>query len=133
MIEIGEVMKAESLEPLECGTVLWSRSWQAVRGGLPCCERDMATGLVKLTRHARVRAQQRAVRRGALAAVLDYGTSRPAGNGSHEFFLGHREVVAARRTGVDLRRFEGTAVIATAYLKIITVYKTSRPAARREV
>jgi hypothetical protein len=73
------------------------------------------------------------VLRQALEAALDFGTPRKAGNGSLEYYLGRREVAAAWRFGLDLRRFERTAVIVSACGLVLTVYKAPRPRARREV
>jgi hypothetical protein len=87
---------------------------------------------MKLTRHGRIQSRRRALRPEGIEAAFDYGTRRPAGNGAYEYHLGRREVAAARRAGVDLRRYERTAVIATAYLTALTTYKADRPTKWRE-
>jgi hypothetical protein len=88
---------------------------------------------VDLSYHARVRAQQRSIPIEAIEIAIDFGTPRPAGNGAYEFFLGHRDVRAARRLGIDLRGYEGTTVVATAGRHVLSIYHADRPTKRREV
>ena len=66
-----------------------------------------------VTDHARCRMAQRGVRPDAVAATLRYGRCVHV-RGAWVSVIGRREVAAARRTGIDLSRFEGLHVVSAA-------------------
>ena len=84
-----------------------------------------------LAPHARRRAQQRGVQRAAIAAAQDWGMCFRMRDGRRAWFLGYRHVDRARRAGVDVRRFENTAVVIAADQTVITVIRTRDPSRLR--
>lgn len=86
----------------------------------------------QLTPHAQRRAQQRAASLDAINAAIDYGmTYRQFGR--TVYFLGRRSVVNATRQGVDLRCFEGLAVVLADDGVVITVIRTSGTRKLRQI
>jgi hypothetical protein len=77
-----------------------------------------------LTEHAAQRAQQRAACMASIEATIAYGAEyRQPGRSA--YYLGRRQVNAALRFGVDLKRFERTAVVVADDGAIITVIRAS--------
>jgi hypothetical protein len=77
--------------------------------------------------HARRRCRQRAVRREAIAAALDWGRPIHQRGGRTAWFLGRREVEHAAREGIDLSSHEGTSVVTGRDGGIITVIRCHDP------
>lgn len=76
---------------------------------------------VRLTVHARRRITQRGFSIEAIVAILDYGQSYHAGNGCTATILTKKTVRAARRRGVRVDQYQGSAVIENHEGKIVTV------------
>lgn len=76
-----------------------------------------------LTRHARVRMQQRRIGSDLLAAALDYGREIWT-NTDVVIVIGRREVARYAREGVDLTPVEGLLVVCSHEGDVITVYRT---------
>lgn len=83
---------------------------------------------VHLTRHAGLRASQRGVSIEAIDAALAWGREIHVGGGVLECRLDRRSVAQARRTGVDLKAFEGTIVIVSVRDgRVVTAYRNRHP------
>ncbi len=84
---------------------------------------DEFRGLDKiLTRHARMRMNQRGLTHRAVQAVLDHGEisySRKA----IIYSIGRKEVTSGKRFGVDLSDYEGIQVTCSRDGQILTVYR----------
>lgn len=86
---------------------------------------------LQFTRHARHRAEQRAVPGPVIGLILDYGECRDAGEGARKFALSKASLRALRRDlGVrvpgDLERFRKAYVVALQG-RIVTVAFSRRP------
>lgn len=90
------------------------------------------TDPVQTTRHARERAQQRAVPAQVIGLILEYGECRDAGEGAQKFALSKSSLRALRR---DLDSSRGrfnldrlrTAFVVAAGGRVITVAFSKRP------
>lgn len=78
--------------------------------------------LLPLTHHARVRMDGRRISPAAVEAVLAHGRGVWI-RGARVLALGHREVLAGARRGLDLRPFEGLQVVCSPEGDILTVYR----------
>jgi hypothetical protein len=77
------------------------------------------------TRHAEVRASQRAIGAGHVDLAIVHGFLICQGNGCMVFHLGRKETAAARLHGIDVpERAVGTAVVLAADGRILTVFRT---------
>ncbi|MBT9554542.1 MAG: hypothetical protein IV100_00880 [Myxococcales bacterium] len=85
---------------------------------------------ISRTRHARLRAAQRALNPAAMEAALYYGREWRQSGGTTVHYLGDRQVAAAARQGADLRAFRGVTLI-VAEDRVVTLYR-SRRAPRRQ-
>lgn len=80
--------------------------------------------MLQFTHHARVRCAQRAVPDEAVQAVLAWGLEYPRPARHAVYFLGRRQVNTAARLGVDLRRFENTAIVFSKDGVVVTAIRT---------
>ncbi len=76
------------------------------------------------SKHAKRRSQQRAINDDAVDAALAWGAVIRQPGGSRVFHLGKREVREARKAGLRLERFAGTAVVLSEDDRVITVIRT---------
>ena len=77
---------------------------------------------ISLTHHAQRRLAQRGLRAEAILAAIDHGREvRTRGAWFH--VVGHREVVRARREGVDISAHEGVHVLLGGDGSVITAYR----------
>lgn len=87
----------------------------------------------RLSKHARQRCAQRALRPRAIDTILawahEYGRGEQR---TRAFFLGRRQVARAAAAGVDLGRFVNTAVL-VAGATVVTAYRTTSTAHLRRV
>ena len=60
----------------------------------------------------------------AVQAVLDWGLAYPRPARHAVYFLGRRQVNTAARLGVDLRRFENTAIVFSQDGVVVTAIRT---------
>lgn len=78
---------------------------------------------IKFTHHAEIRKDQRAISTSKIEMVIHYGTHFYK-NGAKVYFVGKKEVEAAKRKGIDLREVENIHVITNPKTgEIITVFK----------
>lgn len=77
---------------------------------------------IPLSDHAWTRLAQRGIGRDAVRAVIDHGREVYT-RGARIFVIGHKEVAAARRRGVDVARFEGIHAVCSRDDVVITVYR----------
>ena len=82
---------------------------------------DGAAGFI-LTDHAVSRMHQRSISRDTVAAVLNYGRCFYA-RGATIYAIGHKEVAAYARHGIDLKDLAGYQVICSPDDTIITMYR----------
>lgn len=80
---------------------------------------------LQLTDHAARRCRGRGIPQAAIAAALDYGRRRRI-RGAEIYTLGWREVSECAQLGIDLSRFESTAVVCSHSGAILTVYRNRR-------
>lgn len=82
----------------------------------------MACHREKMTHHARQRAQSRAIRDEAIAAVLAWGREVYI-RGACIYVIGRHEIRQALREGIDLSDLDGVHVICANGGSILTVYR----------
>lgn len=85
----------------------------------------------QFTRHARHRAEQRAISGSVIGLILDYGECRDAGEGGRKFVLSKASLRALRRdlgnrVPSNLARFRRAYVVA-AQGRVVTVAFSRRP------
>lgn len=78
---------------------------------------------VRWTDHAALRLAQRGISGCAVEAALDWGRPQRQRGGRVVYHLGNRAVRRALRCGVDLRQFQGVAVVLSGDGFVVTVYK----------
>jgi hypothetical protein len=78
------------------------------------------------TAHGRHRAKNRAFRPETIRAILEHGRILHAGGHCTAYFLGQREVAAARRRGIRLDPFVNRAVVIAADGRVVTVAHVRR-------
>ena len=83
--------------------------------------------MLVFTRHARVRCAQRAIPHDAIEAALAWGREYAQPSRHAVYFLGRRQVDAAARMGVDVGRFENTAIVFSADGAVVTAIRTRSP------
>lgn len=81
----------------------------------------------ELTYHARLRCHTRGIDKQAVSAAVDYGTHRYS-RGADHYVIGWRDVRFWAERGVDIARFEGTAVVCAADGRVLTTYRKRRSA-----
>lgn len=84
----------------------------------------------RLTRHARERLRQRAIRLTAVEAVIDFGHQRSV-RGAEIYMIGWRDVRFYSECGLDLSRFEGIEVVCSHDGAVLTVYRNENKKALR--
>ncbi len=85
----------------------------------------------RLTRHARTRSSQRALSPIAICSALDFGREWRNCRGGTIHYIGDRDVAAAARLGIDIRRHRGVTVILSKRGDVVTLYRNRR-APRRQ-
>jgi hypothetical protein len=81
---------------------------------------------MNVTRHAKVRQDQRGISTEAVEAAVSYGRII-RGRNAEVYFLGVREVRQAHARGIDLRRAKNVQVVLSHDGAVITCYRTARP------
>lgn len=89
-------------------------------------EADTTSGL-RWSDHGSRRRQQRGVRRGHIDAALSWGRCFHQRRGRCAYYVGRREVADARAEAVDIRPFEGTALVVSSDGEVVTVIKVTNP------
>lgn len=82
---------------------------------------------IRLTHHARVRQQQRGISNDEIRTVLLWGRIYYQGLGRTAYYIGTQEVRRARLEDVELKEYEGIAVVESPDKWIITVIRCNSP------
>jgi hypothetical protein len=87
----------------------------------------MENPMLKMSRHARIRAAQRAVREDHIQFTLDWGTQIRQSQGRSAFHLGRKDWLHARRMGVNIpESAKGVVVVSSTDGTLVTVVRSNR-------
>lgn len=81
---------------------------------------------MKLTNHAKIRAQQRGIRQEAIEAIFHHGRTYYCGQGYHALHLDRRAVRVARKRGLRLEAYKNLALVLSHDGAVVTVYHAQR-------